>query len=41
MVSCKDRTRGFDLSDAMFNAIDKSNLQWSQLVSITVDGASP
>ena len=39
MVSLKDRTRGSDLCDAVSDAIDKSNLQWSQLVGVTTDGA--
>ena len=38
MVSLKDRTRGLDRCDAVFDAIDKSNLQWSQLVGVTTDG---
>ena len=39
MVSLKDRTRDSDLCDAVSDAIDKSNLQWSQLVGVTTDGA--
>ena len=40
MVSVKDRTRGSDLCEAVSDAIGKSNLQWSQLVGATTDGAS-
>ena len=39
MVNLKDRTRGSDLCNAVSDAIDKSNLQWSQLVGVTTDGA--
>ena len=35
----RDCTRGSDLCDAVSDAIDKSNLQWSQLVGVTMDGA--
>ena len=41
MLSLKDRTRGSDLCDTVTDVIDKSNLQWSQLVSVTTDGAPP
>ena len=40
MVSLKNWTRGSDLCDAVSDAIDKSSLQWFQLVSVTTDGAS-
>ena len=39
MVSLKDRTRDLDLCDAMSDVIDKNDFQWSQLVSVTTDGA--
>ena len=39
ILSLKDRTRGSDLCDTVTDAIDKSNLQWSQLVGVTTDGA--
>ena len=39
ILSLKDRKRGSDLCDAVTDAIDKSNLQWSQLVGVTTDGA--
>ena len=39
MVSLKTRTRDSDLCNALSDAIDKSNLQWSQLVGVTTDGA--
>ena len=39
MISLKDRTRGSDLCHAVSDAIDKSNLQWSQLVGVTTHGA--
>ena len=39
MLSVKDRTRGSDLCYTVTDAIDKSNLQWSQLVGVTTDGA--
>ena len=39
MLSLKDRTRGPDLRDTVTDAIDKSNLQWPQLVGVTTDGA--
>ena len=39
MISLKDRTQSSDLCDAVSDAIDKSNLQWSQLVWVTMDGA--
>ena len=39
MISLKDRTRSLDLYDAVSDVIDQSNLQWSQLVSVTTDDA--
>ena len=39
MISLKDRTRGSDLCNAVSDAIEKSNLKWSQLVGVTTDGA--
>ena len=38
MINLKDRTRGSDHCDVVSDAIDKSNLQWSQLVGVTTDG---
>ena len=40
-VSLKDQTRGSDLCDAVSDAINKSHLQWSQLVGVTTDGPPP
>ena len=39
MISLKHRTRGSDLCNAVSDAIEKSNLKWSQLVGVTTDGA--
>ena len=36
-VSLKDETGGCGLYDAVSYAIDKSNLQWSQLLGVTTD----
>ena len=39
MVGLKDRTQDSDLCDAVSDAIDKSNWQWSQLVGVATEGA--
>ena len=38
MISLKDRTQGSDLCNAVSDTIEKSNLKWSQLVGVTMDG---
>ena len=39
MVSLKDQMQGLDLCNAVSDAIEKNNLQWSQLVCVTTDSA--